>query len=176
MIAQDSACSPQLLFSPDSRVTARRLTTQGDADYQPGPAFTVQSILKLLEQVEIRAIAHITGGGLTGELALGSCRWTPRRWLICPVKRPAIFPMTTAGRSSRGRDAAQLNEMASSLRRSCCSRKRRWRCCGESGETAYWATSQISPRFRCEHDEVTKELNIIDKDETGEFYPKLFWR
>ncbi len=33
----------------------------------------------------------------------------------------------------------------------------------------------FSPRFRCEYDEVTKELNIIDKDETGEFYPKNFF-
>lgn len=33
----------------------------------------------------------------------------------------------------------------------------------------------FSPRFRCEFDEDTKELNIIDKDETGEFYPKDFF-
>ena len=33
----------------------------------------------------------------------------------------------------------------------------------------------FSPRFRCEYDEVTKELNIIDKDKTGEFYPKNFF-
>ncbi|MFY4817394.1 AAA family ATPase [Aliarcobacter butzleri] len=33
----------------------------------------------------------------------------------------------------------------------------------------------FSPRFRCEYDEVTKELNIVDKDETGEFYPKNFF-
>jgi predicted ATP-binding protein involved in virulence len=33
----------------------------------------------------------------------------------------------------------------------------------------------FSPRFRCEYDEDTKELNIIDKDETGEFYPKNFF-
>ena len=31
------------------------------------------------------------------------------------------------------------------------------------------------PRFRCDYDEKTKELNIIDKDETGEFYPKNFF-
>ena len=33
----------------------------------------------------------------------------------------------------------------------------------------------FSPRFRCEYDEKTEELNIIDKDETGEFYPKNFF-
>ncbi|QKF76293.1 AAA family ATPase [Arcobacter defluvii] len=33
----------------------------------------------------------------------------------------------------------------------------------------------FSPRFRCEYDEDTKELKIIDKDETGEFYPKNFF-
>lgn len=33
----------------------------------------------------------------------------------------------------------------------------------------------FSPRFRCEYDEDIKELNIIDKDETGEFYPKNFF-
>ena len=33
----------------------------------------------------------------------------------------------------------------------------------------------FSPRFRCEYDEETKELNIIDKDEIGEFYPKNFF-
>ena len=33
----------------------------------------------------------------------------------------------------------------------------------------------FSPRFRCEYDEDTKELNIIDKEETGEFYPKNFF-
>ena len=33
----------------------------------------------------------------------------------------------------------------------------------------------FSPRFRCEYDEKTKELNIIDKDEMGEFYPKNFF-
>ena len=33
----------------------------------------------------------------------------------------------------------------------------------------------FSPRFRCEYDEDTKELNIVDKDETGEFYPKNFF-
>ena len=33
----------------------------------------------------------------------------------------------------------------------------------------------FSPRFRCDYDEVTKELNIVDKDETGEFYPKNFF-
>ena len=34
----------------------------------------------------------------------------------------------------------------------------------------------FSSRFRCAYDEKTKELNIIDKDETGEFYPKNFFR
>ena len=33
----------------------------------------------------------------------------------------------------------------------------------------------FSPRFRCEYDEDAKELNIIDKDEIGEFYPKNFF-
>lgn len=33
----------------------------------------------------------------------------------------------------------------------------------------------FSPRFRCEYDEDTKELKIVDKDETGEFYPKNFF-
>lgn len=33
----------------------------------------------------------------------------------------------------------------------------------------------FSPRFRCEYDEDTKELNIVDKEETGEFYPKNFF-
>ncbi|WP_151950400.1 ATP-binding protein [Aliarcobacter butzleri] len=33
----------------------------------------------------------------------------------------------------------------------------------------------FSPRFRCEYDENTKELNILDKEETGEFYPKNFF-
>ena len=33
----------------------------------------------------------------------------------------------------------------------------------------------FSPRFRCEYDEKTNELNIVDKDETGEFYPKNFF-
>jgi ABC-type multidrug transport system ATPase subunit len=33
----------------------------------------------------------------------------------------------------------------------------------------------FSPRFRCEYDEVTKELTIVDKDETGESYPKNFF-
>ena len=33
----------------------------------------------------------------------------------------------------------------------------------------------FSSRFRCEYDEDTKELNIIDKEETGEFYPKNFF-
>ena len=33
----------------------------------------------------------------------------------------------------------------------------------------------FSPRFRCDYDEVTKELNVVDKEETGEFYPKNFF-
>lgn len=33
----------------------------------------------------------------------------------------------------------------------------------------------FSPRFRCEYDEEKNELEIIDKDETGEFYPKNFF-
>ena len=33
----------------------------------------------------------------------------------------------------------------------------------------------FSPRFRCDYDEKTKELKVIDKDETGEFYPKNFF-
>lgn len=33
----------------------------------------------------------------------------------------------------------------------------------------------FSPRFRCEYDYEKNELNIIDKDETGEFYPKNFF-
>jgi predicted ATP-binding protein involved in virulence len=33
----------------------------------------------------------------------------------------------------------------------------------------------FSPRFRCEYDAESKELEIIDKDETGEFYPKNFF-
>ena len=33
----------------------------------------------------------------------------------------------------------------------------------------------FSPRFRCEYDEETKELNIIDKDVTGESYSKNFF-
>lgn len=33
----------------------------------------------------------------------------------------------------------------------------------------------FSPRFRCEYDEEKNELNIVDKDETGEFYPKNFF-
>ena len=33
----------------------------------------------------------------------------------------------------------------------------------------------FSSRFRCEYDEKTNELNIIDKDKTGEFYPKNFF-
>ena len=33
----------------------------------------------------------------------------------------------------------------------------------------------FSPRFRCEYDEETKELTIVDKEETGEFYPKNFF-
>ncbi|MCT7616427.1 ATP-binding protein [Aliarcobacter butzleri] len=31
------------------------------------------------------------------------------------------------------------------------------------------------PRFRCHYDEKTEKLEIIDKDETGEFYPKNFF-
>ncbi|MCT7537179.1 ATP-binding protein [Aliarcobacter butzleri] len=33
----------------------------------------------------------------------------------------------------------------------------------------------FSPRFRCEYDEEKNELEIIDKEETGEFYPKNFF-
>ena len=33
----------------------------------------------------------------------------------------------------------------------------------------------FSPRFRCDYDEEKNELNIVDKDETGEFYPKNFF-
>lgn len=33
----------------------------------------------------------------------------------------------------------------------------------------------FSPRFRCEYDEETEKLEIIDKEETGEFYPKNFF-
>ena len=33
----------------------------------------------------------------------------------------------------------------------------------------------FSPRFMCEYDEKTEKLEIIDKDETGEFYPKNFF-
>ena len=33
----------------------------------------------------------------------------------------------------------------------------------------------FSPRFRCEYDEEKNELKIIDKEETGEFYPKNFF-
>lgn len=33
----------------------------------------------------------------------------------------------------------------------------------------------FSPRFRCEYDEDTKELKVVDKDEMGEFYPKNFF-
>ncbi len=33
----------------------------------------------------------------------------------------------------------------------------------------------FSPRFRCEYDEKTEKLEIIDKEKTGEFYPKNFF-
>ncbi|WP_321469933.1 AAA family ATPase [Halarcobacter sp.] len=33
----------------------------------------------------------------------------------------------------------------------------------------------FSPRFKCEYDEDTKNLKIIDKEETGEVYPKNFF-
>ena len=33
----------------------------------------------------------------------------------------------------------------------------------------------FSPRFRFYYDENTKELNIVDKNKTGEFYPKNFF-
>lgn len=33
----------------------------------------------------------------------------------------------------------------------------------------------FSPRFRCEYDEEKNELEIIDNEETGEFYPKNFF-
>ncbi len=33
----------------------------------------------------------------------------------------------------------------------------------------------FSPRFMCEYDEVTKELTIVDKEETGESYSKNFF-
>ncbi len=33
----------------------------------------------------------------------------------------------------------------------------------------------FSPRFKCEYDDNTKNLEIIDKEETGEFYPKNFF-
>jgi AAA15 family ATPase/GTPase len=33
----------------------------------------------------------------------------------------------------------------------------------------------FSPRFRCDYDEKTEKLEIIDKDVTGEFYPKNFF-
>lgn len=33
----------------------------------------------------------------------------------------------------------------------------------------------FSPRFRCHYDQNTEKLEIIDKDETGEFYPKNFF-
>ncbi|MGE4445012.1 MAG: AAA family ATPase, partial [Candidatus Altimarinota bacterium] len=33
----------------------------------------------------------------------------------------------------------------------------------------------FSPRFRCKYDEEKNELEIIDKDKTGEFYPKNFF-
>ena len=33
----------------------------------------------------------------------------------------------------------------------------------------------FSPRFRCDYDEITKELKVVDKEETGEFYPKNFF-
>ena len=33
----------------------------------------------------------------------------------------------------------------------------------------------FSPRFRCKYDEEKNELEIIDKEETGEFYPKNFF-
>lgn len=33
----------------------------------------------------------------------------------------------------------------------------------------------FSPRFRCEYDKDTQKLDIVDKEETGEFYPKNFF-
>ena len=33
----------------------------------------------------------------------------------------------------------------------------------------------FSPRFRCEYDEEKNELKVVDKDKTGEFYPKNFF-
>ena len=33
----------------------------------------------------------------------------------------------------------------------------------------------FSPRFRCEYDEEKNELKIVDKEETGESYPKNFF-
>ena len=33
----------------------------------------------------------------------------------------------------------------------------------------------FSPRFRCEYDEDTKELTVVDKEEMGESYPKNFF-
>ena len=33
----------------------------------------------------------------------------------------------------------------------------------------------FSPRFRCEYDEKENKLDIVDKEETGEFYPKNFF-
>jgi hypothetical protein len=33
----------------------------------------------------------------------------------------------------------------------------------------------FSPRFRCEYDEKTEKLSVVDKEKTGEFYPKNFF-
>ena len=33
----------------------------------------------------------------------------------------------------------------------------------------------FSPRFKCEYNDETEKLNIIDKEETGEYYPKSFF-
>jgi len=45
----------------------------------------------------------------------------------------------------------------------------------EEYKNIYHQGFNFSPRFKCEYDEKKKELNIIDKEETGEPYPKNFF-
>ena len=46
---------------------------------------------------------------------------------------------------------------------------------GKEYKNIYKQGFNFSPRFRCEYDEEKDKLEIIDKEETGEFYPKNFF-
>ena len=80
----------------------------GDELLEPTRIY-VKPVLALIREVRVRAMAHITGGGITENLprvlpAQRRARIDPRAWPLPPI----FAAIQRAGRGGRRRDAAHL--------------------------------------------------------------------